>query len=91
MPLWITTTSAKGNERVQALVLLDQLTQVSQKKGNDITVCEADKGYDSAELRMEMLRRECLPINRLSKKPKEARANRGNIRLFWSVKKTVVG
>ena len=24
-PLWVTTTSAKGNEREQAIVLLDQL------------------------------------------------------------------
>ena len=27
-----------------------------------MTICEADKGYDSAELRMEMLQKEYLPI-----------------------------
>jgi transposase len=61
MPLWITTTSAKGNERIQALALLDQL-QIAQCKNTDrMTICEADKGYDSSELRMEMLRRGYVP------------------------------
>lgn len=41
-PLWVTAISAKGNERVQALVLLGKLRQVSPKKISDITSCEAD-------------------------------------------------
>lgn len=61
-PLWITTTSAKGNERIQALVLLDQLQSIRCKNTDGMTICEADKGYDSAALRMEMLRRGYLPI-----------------------------
>lgn len=61
-PLWITTTSAKGNERIQALALLDQLESVQCKNTDGMTICEADKGYDSADLRMEMLRRGYLPI-----------------------------
>ena len=61
-PLGITTTSAKGNERIQALALLDQLQSVRCKHIKGMTICEADKGYDSAELRMEMLRRGYLPI-----------------------------
>lgn len=61
-PLWITTTSAKGNERIQALVLIDQLRLVQCKNNNRMTICEADKGYDSMKLRMEMLRRGYLPI-----------------------------
>lgn len=62
MPLWISTTSAKGNERIQALALLDQLQLIQCKNANRMTICEADKGYDSAELRMEMLRRGYMPI-----------------------------
>lgn len=34
IPLWITTTSAKGNERIQALVLLDQLELIQSKDAN---------------------------------------------------------
>jgi len=62
MPLWITTTSAKGNERIQALVLLDQLQLMQCKDSSKMTICEADKGYDSAELRMDMLLRGYIPI-----------------------------
>jgi hypothetical protein len=36
-PLWITTTSAKGNERSQALVLLDQL-QIIRIKDSRLTI-----------------------------------------------------
>ena len=61
-PLWITTTSAKGNERVQALVLLDQLQIIQLKNSKCMTLCEADKGYDSDELRMDMLKRGYLPV-----------------------------
>jgi transposase len=61
-PLWITTTSAKGNERVQALELLDKLQTIGCKNTQMMTICEADKGYDSASLRMQMLDRSYLPI-----------------------------
>lgn len=61
-PLWITTTSAKGNEKIQALALLDHLQIAQCKNTNGMTICEADKGYDSAELRMKMLQRGYLPI-----------------------------
>ena len=62
MPLWITTTSAKGNKRTQALALLDQLQLMQCKDSSRMTICEADKGYDSTELRMEMLHRGYVPI-----------------------------
>jgi transposase len=62
IPLWITTTSAKGNERIQALALLDQLQLMQCKDTKRMVICEADKGYDSAELRMEMLRKGYVPI-----------------------------
>ena len=56
-PLWVTTTSAKGNEREQAIVLLDQLQLIQCKDTSRMTVCEADKGYDANKLRQEMLNR----------------------------------
>ena len=49
-PLWITTTSAKGNEREQALTLLDHLNIIRGKNSKQMTICEADKGYDAAHL-----------------------------------------
>ena len=61
-PLRITTTSAKGNERIQALVLLDQLQISGCKNTKRMTICEADKGYDSDELRMQMLKRVMCPL-----------------------------
>jgi transposase len=61
-PLWITTTSAKGNERSQALILLDQLQMIRIKDSRHMTICEADKGYDSNELRGQILKRGYLPI-----------------------------
>lgn len=70
-PLWITTTSAKGNERTQALVLLDQLQMIQCKNSKQMTICEADKGYDSDELRMQMLERSYLPIIGYRKNRKE--------------------
>jgi transposase len=70
-PLWITTTGANGNEREQALVLLDEL-QIAQCKNNQIlTTCEADKGYDSDDTKQEMLYRGYLPIIGYRKNRKE--------------------
>lgn len=70
-PLWITTTGANGNEREQALILLDEL-QIAQCKNNKtLTACEADKGYDSDDTRQEMLYRGYLPIIGYRKNRKE--------------------
>ena len=70
-PLWITTTSAKGNERIQALILLDQLEISGCKDTKQVTICEADKGYDSDELRQKMLERGYVPIIGYRKNRKE--------------------
>jgi len=61
-PIWITTTSAKGNERTQALVLLERIQIIQGKNSKQMTICEADKGYDSDALRMGMLKMGFLPI-----------------------------
>ena len=70
-PLWVTTTGANGNEREQALILLDEL-RIAQCKNNEIlTACEADKGYDSDDTRQKMLYRGYLPIIGYRKNRKE--------------------
>jgi len=61
-PFWITSTSAKGNEREQALVLLDQLNKIRNKDNKFMTICEADKGYDASHLRQSMLNKGYLPL-----------------------------
>lgn len=61
-PLWITTTSAKGNEREQALILLDHLNVIRGKHIKKMTICEADKGYDAAHLRQSMLNKGYFPL-----------------------------
>ncbi len=62
LPLWVTTTSAKGNEREQALILLDQLVIAQIRNIKDITICEADKGYDADSFRQSLLSKGYLPI-----------------------------
>lgn len=69
--LWICAASAKGNGRIQALVLLDQLQINGCKDSKRMTICEADKGYDSDELRMETLKRGYVPIIGYRKNRKE--------------------
>lgn len=61
-PLWVTTTSAKGNEREQALILLDHLGITQLKDSKQMTICEADKGYDSDQLRMKILEKGYFPL-----------------------------
>jgi transposase len=84
--LWITTTSAKGNERVQAIVLLDQLQINGCKNTNCMTICEADKGYDSDKLRKEMLERGYVPIIGYRNNRKE-KVETKEMYEFWKVPK----
>lgn len=81
-PLWITTTSAKGDERIQALNLLDNLNVFKCKNTKQMTICEADKGYDSDDLRMKMLKRGYLPIIGRRKNRKDARQLQDNYTFF---------
>jgi len=85
-PLWITTTSAKGNEKIQALILLDQLQISGCKDTKRMTICEADKGYDSDKLRQEMLKRGYVPIIGYRKNRKE-RVKTEEIYNFFGVPK----
>ena len=70
-PLWIITTSAKGNERDQAVALLSQLQLIQCKDTSRMSICEADKGYDTDDLRQEMLKRGYVPIIGYRKNRKE--------------------
>ena len=58
--LAITSTGANGNERKEFLALIDRVKPLSGKQ--EMIVVEADKGYDSAELRQELLNRGFFPL-----------------------------
>jgi len=62
LPLWITTTSAKGNERDQALILLDQMVIAQIKDSTNMGICEADKGYDADPFRESLLKKGYIPL-----------------------------
>jgi transposase len=61
-PLWITCTSAKGNERNQALVLIKQLHINQIQRNTKMSIFEADKGYDSDIFRQDILNLGYVPI-----------------------------
>ena len=71
LPLWVTTTSAKGNERDQALILLDQLVITQVKRTKTMTICEADKGYDADPFRQNLLSKGYIPVIGYRKHRKE--------------------
>lgn len=71
LPLWITSTSAKGNEREQAINLVSHFNAIHKKNNKTMTICEADKGYDSDEFRQELLYLRCVPIIGYRKHRKE--------------------
>ena len=71
LPLWITCTSAKGNERDQALILLNQIIAIRIKNNKMMTICEADKGYDADTFRQALLNRGYLPMIGYRKHRKE--------------------
>lgn len=58
--LGITSTGANGNERQELLKLVDRITELREDR--KMIVVEADKGYDSAELRQELLNRGYFPL-----------------------------
>lgn len=83
-PLWITTTSAKGNEREQALILLDRLNIIRGNNTKRMTICEADKGYDASHLRQSMLNKGYLPLIGYRKNNKQ-RVGTSEIATFFGV------
>ena len=83
-PLWITTTSAKGNEREQALILLDHLNRIRGNNTKRMTICEADKGYDASHLRQSMLNKGYLPLIGYRKNNKQ-RVGTSEIATFFGI------
>ena len=83
-PLWITTTSAKGNEREQALILLDHLNIIRGNNTKRMTICEADKGYDASHLRQSMLNKGYLPLIGYRKNNKQ-RVGTSEIATFFGI------
>jgi transposase len=69
--LWITSTSAKGNEKNQALILLNQIIAIRLKNNRKMTICEADKGYDADSFRQFLLQMNYLPVIGYRKHRKE--------------------
>lgn len=55
-PLYATLTSANGNERTELPKLLDKIRIVG------LSIIEADKGYDSKAVRLEILQRGHYPL-----------------------------
>ena len=56
----MTSTGANGNERKELLELIERVKGLTGKR--EMIVVEADKGYDSAELRQELLNRGFFPL-----------------------------
>lgn len=71
LPLWITNTLAKGDERHQALMMLDQIIAIRVKSSKKLTICEADKGYDADSFRQQLLLKGYLPVIGYRKNRKE--------------------
>jgi hypothetical protein len=63
-PVALTSTGASGDERKQVEPLLDKVgTWIKSLIGRGITpIMEADKGYDSRELRIKTLLRKIFPL-----------------------------
>ena len=54
------TTGANGNERKELLRLIERVQELRGER--EMIIVEADKGYDSAELRQELLNRGFLSL-----------------------------
>lgn len=58
--LGITSTGANGHERKELLRLIERIKALAGNK--KMIIVEADKGYDSADLRQELLNRGFFPL-----------------------------
>ena len=64
-PLDFEITSAKGDERQQVEKLLDKIKEFTSQRylaTGLIPILEADKGYDTQELRDKLLKRKIFPF-----------------------------
>ncbi len=58
----MTNTSAKGDERHQALIRLDQMVVIQLKTSKNLTICEAAKGYEGGIFREQLFNKGYLPV-----------------------------
>ena len=79
-PLYATLTAANGNERAELPQLLDKL-----KVTGGMCVVEADKGYDSKTVRLEILRRSYYLLIPYSGNKKDA--DKWVVRMWWKVER----
>jgi transposase len=94
-PVALETTSAKGDERQQVECLLDSINHLLanfSKETNLFPIFEADKGYDSLELRERLLQRRIYPLIPYRKMGKEDRWKKiasWVLRKRWQVERAI--
>ncbi len=91
-PLNIITTSARGDERKQVIPLLNTIINYIHKHNlsKEIPILEADKGYDSMELRKNILSYNIFPwisYRNMGKKNKNGKTSMKRIR--WKVERAI--
>ena len=79
-PLYATLTAANGNEREELPKLLDKL-----KVRGGLSIVEADKGYDSKTVRLEILKRGYYPL--IPYRGNKKGADEWVVRLRWKVER----
>ena len=93
-PVALTSTAANGDERQQVEPLLDRVrarVESAQERLGKPPIFEADKGYDSDELRLKLLRRQISPwICRRKKPGKTAEKIESTLkRMRWKVERAI--
>ena len=79
-PLYATLTAANGNERAELPNLLDKL-----KVAGGMCIIEADKGYDSKAVRLEILSRGYYPL--IPYRGNKKSADKWVVRMRWKVER----
>lgn len=76
----MTSTGANGNERKEWLKLIERVIGLTGEQ--KLIVVEADKGYDSAELRQELLNR-VFSVDSLEKERERSSHNKRSGKRVW--------
>lgn len=79
-PLHVTLTAANGDERLELPKLLDELNL------EDMSIVEADKGYDSLQVRLEILKRGHYPL--IPYRGNKRGAERWVARMRWKIERS---
>lgn len=91
LPVAVSVTSAKGNERVEVPKLLDKIVKWLRQQVS-MPVLEADKGYDSMPFRVELIKQGVFPWigwrNFSKSKSHQVAAKPSMKRIRWKVERT---